>query len=293
MSTPGSTAEPSTRPVIAYTGVTPGFFDTLGIPLLRGRSFEKNEQPGRVAVVNRTLAHLLWPKEDPVGRQLTLDADPQRGPITVIGVSGDVLTWDSNGDKPLPTAYLDAESFNAYPVFFFVRTRGAGQAVSGEAVGRALAPVGFRFKRVVVTPMRQVARDPFWRWQMFSLWFVAFGAVALTLAAVGVYGVLAYLISQRWHEIGIRMALGARASHVVRMVLEQSGRFIAWGLVVGVALAAAFAAVLSSQIYEVSPADPGVFAMAIGSIVLAALLASWLPARRAAQVDPMTALREE
>jgi putative ABC transport system permease protein len=290
VSAPGSTAEPSTRPVIAYTGVTPGFFDTLGIPLLRGRSFEKNEQPGRVAVVNRTLANLFWPNEDPVGRQLTLDADPQRGPITVIGVSGDVLTWDSNGDKPLPTAYLDAESFNAYPVFFFVRTRGA-QAVSGEAIGRALAPVGFRFKRVVVTPMRQVARDPFWRQQMFSLWFVAFGAVALTLAAVGVYGVLAYLISQRWHEIGIRMALGAGRRTVLLMVVRQGAAVVAVGTVVGLAGAFVLARTMRSLLFGVAPFDPALFVGAAVVLAVIAMTASVAPALRASRVDPNVLLK--
>jgi putative ABC transport system permease protein len=291
VSTPGSTAEPSTRPVIAYTGVTSGFFDTLGIPLLRGRSFEKNEQPGRVAVVNRTLAHLLWPNEDPVGRQLTLDADPQRGPITVIGVSGDVLTWDSNGDKPLPTAYLDAESFNAYPVFFFVRTRGAGQAVSREAIDRALAPVGFRFKRVVVTPMRQVARDPFWRWQMFSLWFVAFGAVALTLAAVGVYGVLAYLISQRWQEIGIRMALGAGRRTVLLMVVRQGAALVAVGTVVGLAGAFVLARTMRGLLFGVAPFDPVLFVGAAVVLAVIAMTASVAPALRASRVDPNVLLK--
>jgi putative ABC transport system permease protein len=293
VSTAGSTADPSARPVVAYTGVTPGFFATLGIPLLRGRSFQQNEQPGRVAVVNQALAKLLWPNQDPVGRQLTLDADRQRGPITVIGVSGDVLTWDSNGDKPLPTAYLDAESFDAYPVFFFVRTRGAGQRVGGESIARALAAVDVRFKRVVVTPMQQVAREPFWRQQMFSLWFVAFGAVALTLTAVGVYGVLAYLVWQRWHEIGIRMALGAGRRTVLLTVVRQGAVLVAIGIGVGLAGAFVLARAMRGLLFGVAPFDPALFFAATAFLAVTALVASVAPALRASRVDPNVLLKSQ
>ncbi len=128
----------------AYTGVTPNFFDTLEIPLLRGRGFGENEERGRVVVVNRRLADLLWPGQDALGKQFRLDADPERGWLTVVGVAGDVLTFDSSGPTPLPTAYVDVRSFASQPLFFFVRSSSATPVAGPPVITNALESLEIR-----------------------------------------------------------------------------------------------------------------------------------------------------
>jgi predicted permease len=274
-----------TGPVVAYTGVTPSFFDALGIALLRGQSFGDNEPRGRVAVVNQRLAELLWPDQDPMGRQFRLDADPERGWVTVVGVAGNVLTYDSNGPEPLPMAFLDVRSFDDYPVMFFVRTRGAA-AVGPAVVKNAIDSLGIPMRRVVVTPMAQVARDPFWRQQLFSTWFTAFGAAALALAAIGLYGVLAYVVGQRRREIGIRLAVGARRRQVLALVLRQGALLAGAGIALGFVAAYAVARSLQSMLFGVDALEWTVFVAVAAGLGAIAIIASFAPALRAARVDP-------
>jgi putative ABC transport system permease protein len=287
--TPGTL--PDSGPVIAYAGVTPEFFDTLQIPLLRGRTFAENEQRGRVAVVNESLAKLLWPNQDPVGRQFQLDADPERGWITVVGVSGDFVTWDSNGDRPLPAAYIDAASFDTFPLFFFIRNRNADQVITSESISRSISSLNFPFKRIVVTPMGKVARDPLWRQQMFSLWFTIFGIAAMVLTAVGIYGVLTNLVWQRGQEIGIRMALGADRQKVLLMVLRHGATFVGAGIVIGLTGASVLALAMRGLLFGIEPLDPTLFVAVTAFLALVAMSASIVPAYRAARIDPNVLLR--
>ena len=287
---PGDAA-PGTRPVIAYTGVTPNFFAALEIPLLRGRSFVDGELTGRVAVVNERLARQLWPRQDAIGRQFRLDAEEDRGWITVVGVSGDVLSWDSSGDRPLPTAYLDLASFPVYPVFFFVQQRTAEQAIGTAAFSSAIESLGVPLRRIVVTPMDRVARDPFWRQQLFSMWFSIFGVAASILTATGIYGVLAFLVWQRLREIGVRMALGANRSKVVRLVLRHAAVFVGTGIVIGLVGAYVTARAMRGVLFGVEPLDLPRFVAVAAFVVLIAIAASVGPALRAARVDPNVLLR--
>jgi putative ABC transport system permease protein len=273
-------------PTSAYTGITPGFFDALGIPLLRGRTLGENEQRGRVAVVNQRLADLLWPNQDALGREFRLDADTQRGWITVVGVAGDVLTFDSSGPTPLPMAFLDARSFDRYPIFFFVRTADAAQMVGPTVINSAIESLEIPLRRVVVTAMSQVARDPFWRQQVLSTWFSAFGTAALALAAIGVYGVLAYLVGQRRREIGIRMAVGARQGQVLALVLRQGAILAAAGIALGLVAAFAVARALQSMLFGVDALEWPVFAAVAAVLAAIAIAASLAPALRASRVDP-------
>jgi putative ABC transport system permease protein len=278
-------------PFVAYTGVAPGFFAALEIPLLRGRSFGENEQRGRVAVVNERLAELLWPNEDPLGQQFRLEADPERGWVTVVGVAGNVLTFDSNGPTPMPTAFFDVRSFDDYPIMFFVRTGRAAQAVGPAVVNRALESLDIPLRRVVVTPMTQVARDPFWRQQLFSTWFTVFGAAALALAAIGIYGVLAYVVGQRRREIGIRMAVGARRAQVLALVLRQGAVLAGAGIAIGSVAAYGVARALQSMLFGVDALEWTAFAGVAAVLGAIALVASLAPALRAARVDPSTLFR--
>lgn len=283
--------DPGSGPMVAYTGVTAGFFDTLGIPVLRGRSLDENEGRGNVAVVNEAMARLLWPNRDPVGSRFRLDTEAERGWITVIGVSGDFLTWDSNGGEPLPMAYFAAGTLDAYPVFYFVRKREADLVVAAESIYRAIDALDVPVKRTVITPMEQVARDPFWRQRVFSLWFIAFGGAALTLTAVGIYGVLAYLVRQRWQEIGIRMALGADRGEVLLMILRQAAVFAGGGIVIGLAGAYVLARSIRGLLFGVEPLDLALFAAVTASLAAVAMAASIAPAVRAARIDPNVLLR--
>ena len=278
-------------PVIAYTGATPGFFDALEIPLLRGEGLG-GAQRRDVAVINESLASLLWPNQNPVGQQFRLDADPQRGWITVAGVSGDFLTWDSSRDRPLPIAYMHVSTFDTYPIFFFIRKRSANQLVSSASIVRAIESLDLPVRRIVVTPMTQVARDPFWRQRVFSLWFTVFGIAALTLTAIGIYGVLAYLVRQRGREIGIRMALGADRREVLRMVLRQAATCVGTGSIVGLAGAWGLARAMRGLLFGVEPFDVSLFVAVTALLAAIAMAASIAPAVRAARIDPNVLLRD-
>ena len=280
---PGDDAREGAGRTAAYVGVTPNFFAALGIPLLRGQDLAGNDG-GRVAVVNEALAKLLWPDEDAVGREFRLDADAERGWVTVVGVSRDVLTWDSSGARPLPTAYLDGRSLAMRPLFFFVRHRG-GRAISAQTLARSIDALGLPVKRIVVTPMEQVARDPFWRQQLFSLWFAIFGAAAVVLTVAGIYGVLAHLVRERRQEMGIRMALGADRTNVVFLVLREATVFVGAGAIVGLGAAYLLARTLRSLLFGVEPLDWPLFIGALALLAAVAIAASFAPAVRAGRVD--------
>lgn len=280
------TGDGGSGPQVAYTGVTPNFFAALEIPLLRGRSFDDNEARGRAAVVNRRLANLLWPGQDALGQQFRLDADPARGWLTVVGVAGDVLTFDSSGPTPLPTAYVDARSFDQYPVMFFVRAESAARIVAPAAITNELQSLGVPTRRVIVTPMAQVARDPFWRQQLFSTWFSAFGGAALALATIGIYGVLAFVVGQRRRELGIRMAVGARRRQVLALVLREGATVAAVGIAIGCVAAYALAQTLQGMLFGVDALEWRMYALVAAVLGAVAIAASLAPALRAARVDP-------
>lgn len=285
------TSDPGAGPSIAYAGVTPEFFDTLEIPLLRGRSFGQADPPRHSAVINQSLARLLWPNEDPLERRFRLEEESERGWITVTGVSGDFLTWDSSGDEPLPTAYFNAASFDTLPIFFFVKTSRAEQIIGLGSVSRAIDSLDIAVRRVVVTPMETVARDPFWRQRIFSLWFTAFGIAALVLTGVGIYGVLAYLVSQRRREIGVRMAVGADRHTVLLMILGQAARLVGAGIFIGLVGAYLLARAMRALLFGVESLDMAVFASVAVFLAVAVMASSLMPAIRAARMDANVLLR--
>jgi len=285
--------EPDTGTSVAYTGISADYFDTLGIPIHLGQALDRNVRRPDLAVINSAMAELLWPGQNPVGRQFRLESESDRGWVTVTGVSGDFLTWDSSRDETLPMAFFDARTFDAYPIFYFIRTRNPAFVVSAPEIHQAVAALGVPLQRTVITPMEQVARDPFWRQRIFSLWFVAFGAAALTLTAIGIYGVLAYLVRQRLPEIGIRMALGAGRYRMLLMVLRQGTAFAGLGIVVGLGGAWLLARSMRGLLFGVEPLDPAMFLVITAGLACIAVSASVLPALRASRVEPMKALRSD
>jgi putative ABC transport system permease protein len=271
------------------------YLQAMGIPLLSGRNFTELDGPKstHVLIVSESLAKKYWPGQDPLGKRLKWGPPESTDPwLTVVGVVGDVK------QGPLE-AEADAHTYEPYaqlgaPLSLRVAVRGqsdpAGLAADIRAVvrglDRQLALGDVRTMDQVISRSTASRR--------FSLVLLgAFAALALVLAAIGIYAVLAYSVARRTHEIGVRMALGARSGDVVRVVLGQGLRVTAIGIVFGVAGALGLTRFLQSLLYEVHPTDPPTFVVVLLLLVSVSVAASYLPARRAMRVDPMVALRYE
>jgi putative ABC transport system permease protein len=275
-----------------FNVVGPRYFETMGTRLARGRDFTEADREGapKVAVVNETLASMLWPGEDPLGKRLSFEG--ARGPfLEVVGVARDGK-YRSLGDRARP--YLYTPLFQSYQprMTLVVRTSGEPAALAGSVREqlRALDP------NLPVAEVRTLA-------EQFDLSLLparvaaytlgGFGLLALALAGVGVYGVVSYSVAQRTREIGVRVALGARARDVMRLVIGEGLSVIGLGLGLGLALAFAAARLFAGFLYGVGAADPVTFVGVPALLGAIALAAGYLPARRATKVDPMVALRHE
>jgi predicted permease len=271
--------------------VNEGFFPSLGIRVLRGRNFSATE-PERVAIVDENLAHKYWPDGNALGQRLRRMLDPEDQWYTIVGVVPAVKHGTLADDPRKETVYWHYLQRPARNVAFTVRTTLAPDQLTRAASAAALH-IDPDVPLFGVTPLNVLLQQSIGPQRAAMILTLLFAATAFTLAVIGIYGVLTWAVAQRVAEIGVRVALGARTTDVVRMVLTQGGRLIALGLVIGGAAAVALGRVLATQIQTVSALDPLVFAVAIGGLGAAALIASWLPARHAASIDPMQALRSE
>jgi putative ABC transport system permease protein len=279
-------------PVADIRAADNGYFSTLRIPLLRGRPFESTERAGAAVgvIVSQTLVRDLWPGGDPIGKQLRVNW-LQPGEVTIIGVVGDVRHRGLDV-APRQTIYYHVDQSPTNVVSIAVRGRARAQRLAAEvrAVLRELDDrIPLRDPRTMEE--RIAASVGGRRYPMLLLGL--FAAVALTLAAIGLYGVLSYTVGLRTREIGVRVALGAMPGMVLWMVVRRGLVLVGWGLALGIAVAAVATRVLRNLLYEVSPTDPVAFIAMAAVLAGAGLLASFVPARRAAQVDPMVALRTE
>jgi putative ABC transport system permease protein len=281
---------------IFYAAVTPHWFKTLDVPIIRGRDFTdaEGQDSSEVAIINQTMADKLWPKEDPLGRRFRMTGDTAAPWFTVIGITRDIKTDDiDREDKPRPAAFI-AYPYEATPnTGITIRTATADpaqimSAVRGEV--RASDPILPVFE---VQTMQTRREEGYWEYNLFSGMFSVFGGVALLLAAIGVYGVISYGVSQRTHEIGVRMALGARGGDVLRMVVGQGVMLTVIGVGLGLVGAFGVTRVIESMLFAVSPTDPLSFIGIALFLTTVAAVASYIPARRAMGVDPVTALRYE
>jgi putative ABC transport system permease protein len=267
--------------------VSPGYFNALGIPLLRGRTFSEEDRRGSqgVLVLSADMAHRFWPNEDPVGRTIVA-GDTYR----VIGVVGDVRNLNQALD-PRPTMYLSTTQFLWPTMTLVVRTK-ADLPVAPlirRVVSAADPQLAVFNVRTMETLLDNSAAQP-----RVTAWLVGlFAALALLLAGIGVYGVLAYLVTQRTREIGVRLALGARPASVLRLVVGHSLRLSVIGIALGAAGALLLGPTIESQLYGVQPRDAATLIGVSISLLAIALLAGYLPARRATRVDPLIALRAE
>ena len=275
--------------------VTPEYFAALGVRLVRGRAFttaDRDSAPG-VAIINEATARRLWRDANPVGRRLRLGG-PDAPEATIVGVVGDVRFRDLT--TPLVTSEPDV-----YFALAQVPTRNLQVAIRSSlppeqltaALRREVASLDPAIPLFGVQPLATLLEQQTAQGRFGSIVLSAFGLCALVLAAVGLYGVLAFVVSLRRREIGIRLALGATSARVLEGVIGQGARLAAIGLVVGVAAAFFSTRVISSQLFGVGARDPVIFAGAAVALLLVAVAASWIPARRASRVDPQIALREE
>jgi predicted permease len=274
------------------SAVSPDYFTTMGTRILRGRSFLATdlEHSQLVLVVSQAMAKALWPNEDAIGKCIRISADtmPCR---YVVGIAEDIKSHQLSNDTDM-YYYLPATQFKPNRTGLFVRVRGEASK-SAEAVRRSLQKEMPGASYITTTPLSEVLGQQTRSWRLGASMFSAFGVLALLLAAIGLYSVIAYNVAQRTHEMGVRMALGAQAADVIRLVVKEGMAFGIAGVVIGGAIALAAGKWLAPLLFDESPRDPAVFAVVAVALLGVALAASWLPALRASRVEPTKALRYE
>jgi predicted permease len=279
-----------------YHMATPGYFRALGIPLIAGRFFTAGDTKSapNVVIINRAMAERYWPGENVIGKRMTLEDHPKSDKdwITVVGVVGDVKDHPTSAgaENAFWFPLLQSAWSNEMSVVVRARSNPAllADALRGEvhALDPNLAVADVRLMDEIVDSSESTPRFAF---ALVGL----FAGLAILLAGIGTYGVISYSVSQRTQELGIRMALGAVRSDVMRLVLRQGARLAALGTTFGVIAALALARLLKSLVFEVSTADPATFALVAAMVMVVALLAGCIPALRATAIDPMNALRAE
>jgi predicted permease len=278
-------AEEMTRQA-QFLPVTPGYFSVLRLPLLAGRDFQETDIGRPVAIVNETLAHLYWPGQNPVGRSFIGGG---RESLEIIGLAKDAYINGLNGIEPLFFRPMGTQvQSEPFPRLMFRAT----QPAAWSAVSARIANVEPR-ARVEVEPLRDRFESFLGELDFAPMAASILGLLGLTLATIGMFGVFAYVVRQRTREIGIRMALGAHAGTITRLVLSGNSRAVTIGVAVGLAGAIGASQVLRSRLYGLSPLDPIAYAGVVLLLVAAATAASYLPVRRATRVDPALALRHE
>jgi putative ABC transport system permease protein len=283
--------DPANPPSVDYRSAIPSVFETFEIPILRGRGFTDGDRAGTqpVAIVTDSLARQYWPNEDPLGRRLRLN---NTGPwLTVIGVSGDVIhNWF--GRRNYPTVYRPLDQAPPGRFALLIRTAGNPQAMTADVrtAMRTVDPVQPIYELIT---MRETLKDRTLGLRYIAAIMVVFGGIALLLAVVGVYGVMAFMVTQRTHEIGVRMALGATRQDVLRLTVGHAGRLTAIGAGLGVLLSLALSRLIEAGLLGVIASDVRVVAGFAAVLTGAALAAGYIPARRAATINPMVALRAE
>ncbi len=299
--------------LVEIHAVTPGYFRSLGIPILQGRDYDEQdlrtsldlaqrreeiskdgkdhpEETDKMvypAVINQKMAGIFWPNQSPLGQMFSFgDHGPWR---QVIGVAGDVKQWGVTNEVQ-PEAYMP---FDGNSSLFLVLHTSSSVSGLADAVRHELARLDSSLPLYLIRTMNEVIAQSAAGEQFVTLLIGTFAALALLLAAVGIYGVLSYAVTQRTKEIGIRMSLGATRTHVVRLVLGQGSRLVLFGFLLGVAGAFAAQRLLASSLHTIKPNDPVIYIAAPLCLVLIAMLACYVPARRATRVDPLIALRHE
>ena len=283
---------PSQQPSINYRVVSRRYFETLGIPLLRGRAISERDttsSPG-VVLIDQAFVDAHFPGEEPLGRQLTIGNGTNR-PYEIVGVVGDVRT-DGFDALAAPTMYVPHTQDPFSSMWFLVRTTG-DPAQLASAARQAVLELDRTLPAFSMAPLADVVSDTLAQRRFSTLLLGLFALMALFLAAVGLFGVLSFVVSQRIPEIGVRMALGASRGDLLRMVVGHGMRLALAGVVLGLVGALALARLVATMLFEVTPFDPASYAATAAVLLATAALACYVPARRALRVDPIIALRYE
>lgn len=288
----GDSFNPNNKPFrdgrqASYNSVGFDFFTTLKIPLLRGRSFNRSdsEDAPKVAVINEALAKTYFPNEDPIGQMFNRH-------IQIVGICGDTKNRDLRESIP-PTFYLPyTQNKGIGQASFYVRSN-LGPSALASSLQKVVHGVDPQAPVVELQTQQELIEHSLAEERLFALLSGGFGLLALILASIGVYGVITFSVARRTNEIGIRLALGARSSHVVCKVLAEGVTLVLIGLAIGIASSLMLTYVIRTRLYSVTSADPWSFTIAFVLLLAVALLSAWFPARRAGRTDPMTALRHE
>jgi predicted permease len=285
----------TSEPFVPVLFTSPEYFSTLGIPLLEGRVFNATDKESSplVVIINQTLAERYFPDESPIGKRFrTGGAERPRNPwMEIVGVVGDVK-YSGLDAKPEPTYYMPLTQNTWRSAYLVVRASLNPSSLLPELREQIWA-LDKDMPIAKVATMDQLLAESVAQPRFRTFLLGIFGALALVLASVGIYGVISYSVTQRTHEIGIRMALGAQARDVTKLVIRQGMAFTVVGVAIGLAAAFALTRLMESLLFEVSTTDRATFAGVAALLVAVAFLACWIPARRASRVDPMVALRYE
>jgi putative ABC transport system permease protein len=286
-----------------YTAVSPGYFNVMRIPLQRGRDFDDHDRADApyVVIISDAMARKYFPNEDPISQYVRFDFVPNERPRQIVGVVGNTLVGPLQTSSA-PAVYVphvqQGPTFAGPFVYmrigmsFVLRTAGEPMALV-PAVKRAVADVDPTTPIAAVRTVEQSLDDSVRHLRLYMLLLGAFGAVATLLAAVGIYGVMAYSVAERTREFGVRMALGARAADVLSMVLGHAARIVGAGVAIGVVVALFVSRLLQASLFEVTRTDPATYVSVSALLILIALIACAIPARRATSVNPIVALRHE
>jgi putative ABC transport system permease protein len=288
----GEQTDPNNRgTLVVLDDVMPGYFSALHIPTLSGRDFSDfdRENTKQVAIINKAMADLVWPGQEALGKRFSIVVDPHQ--YEVIGVVGTTVIG-TVGEDPQPVAYFPLRQQYTPQATILVRTTGNPEALMG-AVRAQVNQIDRNLALTNGQTVGQLLGQGLWAARMGAALLGLFGLLALVLASVGIYGVLSYSVTQRTSEIGIRMALGAQSRQVLKLVLRQGMLLAGVGVLVGVAIALPITSFASSLLYGVSPSDPLTYIVIAVVLLAVALLACYVPARRATRIDPLVALRFE
>jgi putative ABC transport system permease protein len=286
------TPDEKRAPEASYWAVLPGGLRTLGIPLRKGREFVDSDDSlaARVVMVSEDAAKRLFPGRDPIGQRLHFPGADSTSWRTVVGVTADIAQSVESDQKTIGSVWVPELQDPVQGLWMVVETR-AGAATGASALRRVVKGLNPDIAVYEVRTMREQLHFALWVRRLFASLIGVFGSLALVIAGVGLYGVMAYNVAQRTHEIGIRMALGAEASGVVKLVVGQAFRLTVVGMLLGLAAALGVTRFMTATISGVSPTDPPTFATVTLLLALSGLLAAWVPAWRATRVHPMQALR--
>ena len=289
-----ATREAAFRGLVQGADIMPGYFESLGIPLYEGRDFSEADTLGRppVIIISRRTAELLFPGQSALGREIRFGTDSTDDPwMTIIGVVGNVRWHPAEKDPGLEVYW----SYRQYPqpeMHFLLHTDRGIDSMAPQ-LRQALAEINPDFAISRIKTMDAIRVESVWQRRLWGLLLGCFAALSLVLAAVGVYGVMSYLVSQQTRTIGIRMALGAQRSSVVRHVVGRGMQFVLVGTAVGLVAALAGSRMIKALLYDVSPVEPFTYAAVVCVLGITAAIACAWPAWRASRIDPLIALREE